>query len=605
MIVEQHPVPFLSWLAQAAGLFLLLAVGLSLFGIFVGFLVAAVRYGPMAAGDMTYRVVRTGLGELVRVSPRRVWALAYLAVKESLRRRVMVALLVFVVILMFAGWFLGQTATEPVKLYVSFVITATSYLVLAMALFMGVFSLPNDIKSRTIFTVVTKPVYAGELVLGRILGFAIVGTVMLSIMGAIGYVFVVRSLTHSHDVDLASLKSRADGDILVGKTTLDMGHTHEVLIRGDGTGYTDVQRGHWHKITSRKNGDRTDYTLGPPIDQFRARVPVYGGLRFLDRKGQQAAKGISVGNEWTYRSYIAGQTQAAAIWKFTDVTPERFGDRLPIELGLSVFRTHKGTIDQGIAGSIMLRNPRTGARSEHRNFVAKEYSIDQQFVPREQFAPDGKVLDLYDDLVDKEDGNSLEVWVRCTDPGQYFGMAKADCYLRAAEGSFQMNFIKGYLGVWVQMVLVLCIGVLYSTFLSGPVAMVATLGTIILGFCSDFIIGVGLGIRGVKAVKGGIEGGGPLEALIRLLTQMNVTLDFEAGAGTTAVQSIDRVLMFFVESFIRLMPDFRAYDTANWVASGYSIPTNIVVQNLLVCVAYFIGVYVAGYFFLRIREVAK
>ena len=72
----------------------------------VGFLIALVRHGPLKAGDITYRVVVNGLSELFTTSPRRVWAIARLAIKESIRRRVIVALVVYVVILLFAGWFL-------------------------------------------------------------------------------------------------------------------------------------------------------------------------------------------------------------------------------------------------------------------------------------------------------------------------------------------------------------------------------------------------------------------------------------------------------------------------------------------------------------------
>ncbi len=58
-------------------------------------------------------------------------------------------------------------------------LTATSYLVLLLALFLSAFSLPADIQSRTLHTVVTKPVRPSEIVLGRILGFTIVGTALL------------------------------------------------------------------------------------------------------------------------------------------------------------------------------------------------------------------------------------------------------------------------------------------------------------------------------------------------------------------------------------------------------------------------------------------
>ena len=65
-----------------------------------------------------------------------------------------------------------------------------------------------------------------------------------------------------------------------------------------------------------KRGGETVYEVGGPEGLLRARVPYYGKLRYLDRKGVDVAKGISVGSEWTYRSFIEGGTPAAAIWTF-------------------------------------------------------------------------------------------------------------------------------------------------------------------------------------------------------------------------------------------------------------------------------------------------
>ncbi len=48
----------------------------------------------------------------------------------------------------------------------------------------------------------------------------------------------------------------------------------------------------------------------------------------------------------------------------------------------------------------------------------------------------------------------------------------------ANDASVELNFIKGYFGIWLQMVLVIAFGVMFSTFLSGPVAMIATLGAL-------------------------------------------------------------------------------------------------------------------------------
>ena len=115
--------------------FLIIVLVLAVLALLVGFVVALVRYGPLKAGDSRIASSPTASSELCRTSPRRVWALARLAIKESFRRRVVVALVVFFLILLFAGWFLKTDYPQPAKLFFSFVLTATTYLVLLIALF--------------------------------------------------------------------------------------------------------------------------------------------------------------------------------------------------------------------------------------------------------------------------------------------------------------------------------------------------------------------------------------------------------------------------------------------------------------------------------------
>ena len=111
MVNEFNNPPYLKWLPDAALHYLAVLGLLLLLGLIVGFLIAAVRYGPLAAGDMMYRLAASAGTDLIRFSPRRVFALARLAVQEAVRRRVWVALVVFGLILMFAGWFLEPPAS--------------------------------------------------------------------------------------------------------------------------------------------------------------------------------------------------------------------------------------------------------------------------------------------------------------------------------------------------------------------------------------------------------------------------------------------------------------------------------------------------------------
>ncbi|MEM8864723.1 MAG: ABC transporter permease, partial [Planctomycetota bacterium] len=178
MVIEREINSFLGWLLSTENWrnsallqFGLTFLALALLALVVGFVVLLVRYGPVRAGELTYRTISNGIGELARISPTRVSALAGLVIKESIRRRVLVGLGVFIVILLFAGWFLSTDHQEPGKLYLSVVLTASSFLSLLLALLLSTFSLPNEFKTKTIYTIVTKPVRAGDIVLGRILGF--------------------------------------------------------------------------------------------------------------------------------------------------------------------------------------------------------------------------------------------------------------------------------------------------------------------------------------------------------------------------------------------------------------------------------------------------
>ena len=70
------------------------------------------------------------------------------------------------------------------------------------------------------------------------------------------------------------------------------------------------------------------------------------------------------------------------------------------------------------------------------------------------------------------------------------------------------------------MLLVIALGVMFSTFLSGPVAMLATLGALVGGFFSDFMF---------RLATGQTYGGGPFESIIRICDPAERDLGLEPG----------------------------------------------------------------------------
>ena len=621
MVDELQVPPFLEWfhgaIVQWAEVVGTLAVGAALLVL----LISVLRSGPIAGAKRCWRTIFGGVVDLVRISPRRVAALGWLAVKESIRRRVVVGFAVFILVLLFAGWFLDPGSDNPARLYLSFVLTATSYLVLVLVLFLSAFSLPTDFRKKTLYTVVTKPVRASEIVLGRMLGFVVIGTGLLAVMGAISYVFVIRGLDHTHSLTQEDLSPvSASAKTKVGRTGKAHGHRHDVAISSSGQGRVEMARGHWHALTS---DDKGHFRLGPPEGALLARVPVYGKLNFRTSEGIDASEGISVGDEWTYRSYIHGASEAAAIWTFDDMRPERFPKKLLVEMTLGVFRTYKGNIEKGILGSLSVRNPKTGLSVEVEVFESKEFAPKQVIIPRkiDRFSsaqlisrkietPQGIVLDpppqsidaslanktefdLYDDLT--SDGR-MEIWLRCLEPKQYFGAAQPDLYIRASDATFWMNFVKGYFGIWLQMLLVIGFGVMFSTFLSGAVAMIATLGVLVGGFFNDFMRHLALGET---------YGGGPVESLVRLVNQQNVTSKLNPGLGANVAKEVDHILSFGLQAMSSVLPTFGNFSFAANVAYGFDVSWDQILVRGVGALGFLLPVFVAAFFFLKTREVAR
>lgn len=615
--MEIRPEEFLSfadWFGPAMRGVIIAIPVLTALAVFVCYLIAAARRGPVEGFYAVAGVIASAIGrDLPATSARRIWAMTRLTIKEAIRRKVLVAFVLFVIIFLFAGWFLDVRNDDPAHLYLSFVLTTTNYLVIGLSLFLATLSLPADIKTKTIFTIVTKPVRSGEIVLGRVLGFVAVITALLIGMCFVSYMFVERGMDHEHAVNVdsvAKIPAATEGEVSPGwegETTLQSHHRHTWRVNtedNEDRGVTDEVMGHKHVVSRTESDDaRGNYDLGAPQGALEARVPVYGKLQFLTRDGSPG-EGISVGKEWEYRSYIEGRTLATAIWNFEGITERDFEEGyLPIAMTLSVFRTFKANIEKGVRGVIIVNStdPRKPMQCEPIGFESKEFTTQQIKIPR-KLRPlgvgsgSGQEIDLFDDLI--VDGN-LEIWIRCDDPVQYFGMAQSDLYLEAPLASFRWNFVKAYISIWLQMIIVVCLGVMFSTFLSSPVAILATLASVLLGFFGQFVQNLWSG----KAF-----GGGPLEAMIRLVNQDNLTKPLEFGAGdigVSVVKSIDMALLTVMNVLASVLPDFSGLSrAAEYVAYNFNFYDQLLARQCLTTLIYVTAITIVGYFFLKTREIA-
>ena len=650
MILEQNIPAFADWIGPAILTWLLAIVALLIIAFAVGAVLSLIWYGPARFWTpFSYAILR-GI-ENAAPSPVRTWAIAQLTIKESIRRRVLLIFAMFLALILVAGWFLDTGSENPAKLYLAFVTGATTILVLLLSLFLSAFSLPTDFKSKTIYTVVTKPVRSSELILGRIIGITLIGTFILVLMGGASYVFVTSSLEHTHLLsekeDLTPVSPDSSDNIVDerrivfrGETRLTNGHKHPVRVYANGDVVIEPVNGHTHRVTTEQRGDQTRYRVEAEQGTWQARIPLYSkSLRFRQSDGLEGDQGgINVGDEWEYRKYVAGPEDGAtanqaAIFSFVGVRESLFNAQtlasgLPVEITMGVFRTHKGDIEKRVNGMLSIRNPATGLRVDVAPFSTEEFITQTITVPRtiegtpqivqrqgrdelgnsfispsNEDAEVGRsnlrlmerrTFDLFEDFV--SDGQ-VEIWLQCLDRGQYLGVAKADLYFRAADARVEVNFIKGYYKIWMQMLILISYGVLFSTFLSGPVAMISTIGILIAGFAKSFVIELGLNR---------VLGGGPFESLYRLLIQQNMVVDLPSGLTTQFIKAADVVyskFLLLVGQAVPPLSEYAVYDNA--LVSGFNIPMDWVLNHSVTTLAYVVPLFVVAYLILSNREVAQ
>ena len=660
---------FPEWLASNALLFLIVIVAAIILSVTFGFLVAAFRHGPFEGFYVLAQVIGEAVPDFLKSSPRRIWAIAMLAVKEALRRKVVLATFaIFALTLLFGGWFMNSNSERPDRIYFNFVMFGTQLLVLMMGMLISSFSLPDDIKNKTIYTIVTKPVRSTEIVIGRLLGFGLLSTALLALMGVLSFVFVSRGLEHTHQIvggtqtleafvpvsgEFSSLDKKriAENAILEAQTNRKNGHSHrlEVLVDirkpseprpedrsnivservlEDGT--TEYQMvvcstaaGHTHRVFVEGEGESAKITLGPPIGFFRARNPIYcDSILFYDREGEPKTKGINVGNENQRRSYIGGGSprQGTSLAKvefnfgsffessFPNLKKGDDGEQIvPLEMDIGVFRSFKDDVEKRVTAGIQFE-------SVPDNDAGNRFVSDILDFETNEFTV--QTLPISRKLVGKvfaPDGNLVE-------QGLY------DLFDDFAQnGNLKLTLkcrdYNQYLGVAQPDVYFRPSDAPYAwNFFKGyvgiwcqmiiviaiGVALSTSLSAPITMLGTIVIIFLGFFSSFVQDLASPTNiGGGPLESFIRVVTQQNMVSDLDTNLFITVVKNVDIGISYLLYGLSFLAPDFSRFSFSNELSAGYSVSNSRLLIALSLTLVFCIGFILLGYFSLKTREIAK
>ena len=513
-----------------------------------------------------------------RFSLRRIFGLAKLSFQEALRRKVVYAFAALLLIFLFASWFIPYKPEDQVRSYVQVVYWAMSPLFLLTSSLLAAFSIPSDIKSQTIHTIVTKPVERFEIIVGRFLGFTALMTVILFVMTATSLLYVIRGIDPAAASE--SLKARVPlyGELSFLNTENDK--------KGDNVG---------------REWEYRSYIAGPGM---------------------------------------GGKGTATAIWIFP-YPPSNLSDREKVraEFTFDIYRTTKGRENRGVACSftfqtwryregddkiyerekrqaLLNRNGKSDAQIE--NELAEKYGyyvypskpiFDYQTLSLDIPAGLFKNASTPDTNRETELRNSnrptepIKVKVICLDPTQYIGMAKYDLYFRADDPDstneklwFSLNFFKGSMGLWLRMCLVTGIAVCLSTYLTGVISLLFTMILYMGGLVQEFIQQVAMGVN---------PGGGPVESLFRLVRRENMAAPLEQTTANQIATTSDVFFRWIIRRLLDIIPDVERLDFTVFVAEGFDISGTQIILNAIILIGYLTPWAILAYFLLRWREIAS
>jgi ABC-type transport system involved in multi-copper enzyme maturation permease subunit len=593
--------------------------------------------------------------EILAVRFRRIYSIAWQTIAEANRsnRAPYVVVSFFVVVLAFMHWFIraGERDAELSRLFVSSLTFLCSVLLLLMIVFIAPVSMPRDIANQTIYTIVSKPVRRLELVWGRLVGYMTLVTVLLAGFGGVGLIYLNRTVGTRIDelraeavkLDANNKRNEADqrrtaADQLASRMSarmplkgslafqdskkqehgrgIDVGQEQEMRTFVEGA---TESRAIWRfddiddpTAPGRKRDLKVDVQsllkpgsieaiedrlLNLRDEQLTAeRDKGQGNIKASDLNKLTATasakadeiKGL-VSELDALRTKEKGLTSKYATMPASELRKAReevaslHSGPIPLEMTFTIYRTTKGILGEPVLASITATNPRPGMQPFSTVIPIREYYTNRTSLPSRVLVGSRGVL---------------KIEARCVTANQYLGMAESDLYILAGRGGFELNYVKGLFGIWLQVLVLTSIGLFAGTFLSWPVAILVTLffflaGEVAFTYLAQFAI---------QALDQQVIG--PFESLIRLVNHQNMMTALAATPAVVVAKTADAIVMPVMSRLVFLIPNFGALDVTNTVADGFAVTWEQIRDLTLMGLGYALPFSIAGYFILRNREVA-
>jgi hypothetical protein len=548
-----------------------------------------------------------GIGEpfvrdLVKLRGRRIWALSKLGFKEAVRSKLLWLGLLILLPFMFRNVFLSTVRpVDEFRSLVEIISLSIMILVLFTAILLSAFSIPNDIKNQTIHTVITKPVERFEIILGRFFGYAALMTLALVVLTGVSLILINTS-TFDEKAEAETAKARvpARGDLTFASRKADFQGTNvgrEFEYRKYIAGHPDSpQRAIW-------NFDSVPSSMTSPPGDW---VPVEFTFDVFKMTKGEENKGVAVSFRFVTHNcpQVAPRPEQRGEWQWADQEPDASG-KTPEQR----YRAARDAFQKEGKNPIGAQPGQPGW--EAANQLAEEFGFYEirgkevfDYAVMGVIAPAGLFRNAMRGDPGTETGPDgverpkprLSIYVKCESGGQLLGMAEPDLYLLEENQRFSTNFVKGMIGLWCRLLIVIGLAVACSTYLSGVLSLLVAAMIYLVGYATDHLNDLAFN-RNI--------GGGPFESTSRLLRAEQPTTPLSDTAGTNVLQVFDKGFAWLVRRIQNVIPDVESFTWTDFVAEGFNVNSEYLLVNVLVTIGYLIPWFVLAYYLMKSREVAN
>ena len=371
---------------------------------------------------------------------RSIWAVATNTIKQALRMKIAaVFILLLIVLLPVMGSVMTGDGTLKGRLqsFVSYGLSLTSLLLCLLTIVVSTYSLTSDFDQKQIYTVLTKPVRRFQFLIGKLLGVILLDLVLLVLFSALIYTVSVYIPRFSEASETERIQ--AQNEFYTARAS---------LIPLD----VDVDK------EVREVYDRLKKSGRLPEGRSREQV-----IKSLTKQKKIEKRAVSPGYE--------------LVWEFNDVKP--------LDPNQSLFIRYKYDVsvnppDLQIYGKWLIGDFRQYGvnietpvyRRERKDVIRTFYEFE---VPADAVAKDGHLAVAF--FNDSQLNNTVVIFP-----------PKDGLEVLYKADTFTANFIKGVILILFRLLFLSCLGILASSFLSFPVAILFCIAIFLTGTINGFIL---------------------------------------------------------------------------------------------------------------------